>query len=96
MAVRNLEKIFAPQSVAVIGASQKPNSVGHTVITNLIKGGFAGEIYPVHPEYAEVEQRCCFKSSRDLPNPADLAVVCTPRGRSPIWFVSVARRGFGD
>lgn len=83
MAVRNLEKIFAPQSVAVIGASQKPNSVGHTVISNLISGGFAGEIYPVHPEYAEVEQRRCYKSVRDLPNPADLAVVCTPARTVP-------------
>ncbi len=83
MPTRNLEKIFAPQSVAVIGASQKVNSVGHTVIQNLISGGFAGEIYPIHPEYPEVEQRRCYKNVGELPNSADLAVICTPARTVP-------------
>ena len=83
MAVRNLDKIFAPQSVAIIGASQKPNSVGNTVTQNLIQGGFAGEIYPVHPEYPEVEQRRCYKQVAELPSPADLAVICTPARTVP-------------
>jgi acetyltransferase len=42
MSVRNLEHLFRPASVAVIGASNRPHSVGHTVMHNLLKGGFAG------------------------------------------------------
>jgi len=45
-----LEAIFAPRSVAVIGASERPGSVGRTLLWNLISSPFGGTVYPVHPE----------------------------------------------
>ena len=51
MSIRNLEHLFRPQSVAVIGASDKPRSVGATVLHNLVEGGFAGPIMPVNPKH---------------------------------------------
>ncbi|WP_157648716.1 CoA-binding protein, partial [Thiobacillus denitrificans] len=49
MSVRNLEYLFRPRSVAVIGASDRPQSIGATVMRNLLEGGFAGPIWPVNP-----------------------------------------------
>ena len=50
MSVRNLQHLFAPGSIAVIGASEKPHSVGATVLRNVIAGGFKGAILPVNPK----------------------------------------------
>jgi len=49
MTIRNLEYLFAPRSVALIGASEKPQSIGATVLRNLSDAGFAGAIWPVNP-----------------------------------------------
>jgi len=49
MSIRNLDKIFKLQRIAVIGASNNPGSVGYTVLKNLIGSGFAGVVYPVNP-----------------------------------------------
>ncbi len=54
MSVRNLEHLFRPTSMAVIGASNRPNSIGHTVMQNLLQGGFAGPVVPVNPKYEAV------------------------------------------
>lgn len=51
MSIRNLQYLFDPKSVAVIGASQKLHSVGATVLRNLIEAGFKGPIFPVNPKY---------------------------------------------
>jgi acetyltransferase len=74
----SLRFAFTPRSLAVVGATDKPEALGRYVFTNLLAGGFTGEIHPVNPKYAEVGGRACFKSLRDLPSPVDLAVVATP------------------
>lgn len=51
MTIRNLQYLFCPRSVAVIGASSKPHSVGATVLRNLLEAGFAGAILSVNPKY---------------------------------------------
>ncbi len=78
MAIRNLGRIFEPNSVAVVGASDKPTSVGHTVLENLQAAGFPGEIYPVNPKYETIGKRKCYASVFELPSPPDLGVICTP------------------
>lgn len=83
MAIRNLDKIFRPQRIAVVGASEKPTSVGRTVFCNLLDAGFDGEIYPVNPNYDRIFDRQAFPSVEDLPQRADLAVVCTPAQSVP-------------
>jgi acetyltransferase len=78
MNTHNLEKIFAPRNVAVIGASIRADSVGNTVVRNLINGGFAGTIYPINPKHSDILGLNTFKNVREVPEAVDLAVVCTP------------------
>ncbi len=54
MSVRNLEHLFQPRSIAVVGASTTPDTVGATVMRNLLQGGFAGPIMPVNPHHDAV------------------------------------------
>lgn len=83
MPIRNLDKIFAPKTVAVIGASKRASSVGSTVLQNLIGGGFSGAVYPVNPKYSDISGTPCFKSVSELPKAVDLAVICTPARTVP-------------
>ncbi|MCR9232629.1 MAG: bifunctional acetate--CoA ligase family protein/GNAT family N-acetyltransferase [bacterium] len=78
MPIRNLDKIFHPRSVTVIGASQRPLSVGHTVFHNLLAGGFEGPVYPVNPKHERLGDHACYAQVADLPGKVDLAVICTP------------------
>jgi acetyltransferase len=50
----DLNKMFKPESVAVIGASNTPGKVGHIIVDNLINDGFEGEIYPINPKGGEI------------------------------------------
>ncbi len=78
MAVRNLHKIFRPRSIAVVGASSNSTSLGNKVLANLQAAGFQGEVYPVNPMYKTIGDRRCYANVSDLPQPPDLAVICTP------------------
>ena len=80
MSVRNLERLFAPRSVALIGASERPSSLGAVLLRNLMAGGFAGPIYPINPKYKELAGIACYASVAALPQVPDLAVICTPPG----------------
>lgn len=83
MPILNLERIFRPERVAVIGASKRETSVGYTVLRNLTDGAFAGDVYAVNPKYESIGKTPCVGSVADLPEPADLAVVCTPAATVP-------------
>jgi acetyltransferase len=83
MSVRNLEHLFAPRSVAVVGASDKPHSVGATVLHNLVEGGFKGEIYPVNPKHASLAGRKAYPTVTIIGAAPDLAVICTPPATVP-------------
>ncbi len=77
MTVRNLKFLFEPRSIAVIGASRRPHSVGATVLQNLVIGGFAGPIMPVNPKYDTLSDMKVYRSVKDLPGVPDVAVICT-------------------
>jgi acetyltransferase len=83
MSVRNLQFLFEPKSVAVIGASEKPHSVGATLLRNLIQARFDGAILPVNPKYRTLEGREVYSSVAHLPAAPDLAVICTPPDTIP-------------
>jgi acetyltransferase len=83
MPIANLDKIFRPQRVAVIGASRRTGSVGYTVLRNLVQGAFAGELYAVNPKYDAIEGVPCFPSVAELPSTPDLVVICTPASTVP-------------
>jgi acetyltransferase len=93
MSVRNLEYLLNPRSVAVIGASNRPNGVGTIVMRNLLDGGFAGAIYPVNPKYDRVQGIPAFARPDQLPAAPDLAVVCTPPVTVPDVIARLAERG---
>ncbi len=93
MSTRNLEYLFAPRSVAVIGASERPASVGYTVMRNLLADGFEGPIWPVNPKYAQVAGRQAYASVKELPQAPELAVICTPPPTLPGLIEELGGRG---
>ncbi len=78
-----LDAIFAPNSVAVIGATSRPNTVGRTILENLLHGGYQGKVYAVNPNHGEVLGVKAYRGVRDLPQAVDLAVVATPAATVP-------------
>ncbi len=70
-----LHFIFNPQSIAVIGASRRPEAVGHAVFKNLITGGYQGVLYPVNPKALSIMGVRCYKSVSEIPDPVDLAIL---------------------
>ena len=93
MSIRNLEKLFQPNSVAVIGASNRPLSVGNTVMRNLLAGGFSGAIMPVNPKYQAVAGVLAYPDVAALPVAPDLAVICTPAASVPGLIGALGARG---
>src|ERR1700693_1033844 len=93
MSIRNLEHLFQPQSVAVIGASETPRSVGATVLHNLIDGKFAGAIMPVNPKHGELAGVKVYPTVASLPTVPELAVICTPPATVPALIGELGTRG---
>src|SRR6185503_17371128 len=75
---RPLASMFAPQTIAVIGATERKRSVGRTLMTNLIAGGFPGKIYPVNPIQETILGIKAYPNVAALPEKPDLAVIITP------------------
>ncbi|MFN9276882.1 MAG: acetate--CoA ligase family protein [Planctomycetota bacterium] len=73
-----LDGIFRPRSVAVVGASRRPGSIGRQVVANLIAGGFPGPVYPVNPKAEVVHSVPAYPSVKAIPGPVDLAVLVVP------------------
>src|SRR5215470_15375852 len=88
-----LRYALAPRSIAVVGATDKRESLGKYVFGNVLDGGFQGDAYPVNPKYEHVAGRACFKSLRDLPAPVDLAIVVTPADTVPGIIDDAGERG---
>lgn len=78
-----LDAIFAPKSVAVIGATERAGSVGRTILWNLISTPFGGTVYPVNPTRASILGIKAYKSIKDIPEKVDLAVIVTPAASIP-------------
>ncbi|MHB1863098.1 MAG: acetate--CoA ligase family protein [Gemmatimonadaceae bacterium] len=75
----SLGPILAPRSIAVVGASRTPGTIGHQLLTNLITEGFTGAVYPVNAKARAVCSVRAVPSVSDLPEPPDLAVICVPK-----------------
>ncbi len=88
-----LDAIFAPRTVAVIGASEKPGSVGRNLTRNLIASPFGGRVYAVNPRRASVLGLEAYPSIAAVPEPVDLAVVATPAVTVPGVIAECARAG---
>lgn len=73
-----LDYIFNARSVAVVGASANAGKMGHTILKNIIGGGFAGPIYPINPKAPEILGYPCYQTLLDVPGDIDLVVVAVP------------------
>ncbi|MDO8311206.1 MAG: CoA-binding protein, partial [Sideroxyarcus sp.] len=73
-----LNPLFAPKSVAVFGASDRPDSVGQIVFQNMLQCGFKGTLYPINSKNAEVQGQRAFSSIAEIGEPVELAVIATP------------------
>jgi acetyltransferase len=93
MTIRNLNHLFRPKSVALVGASAKPHSVGATVLTNLLQGGFSGAIMAVNPKYKTLDDLPVYPNVKALPTTPDLAVICTPPATIPRLIAELGERG---
>ena len=103
---RSVERMLSPGSVAVIGASTDPKKIGHVVFANLMAYGFAGPVYPVHPEARHIGGVRAYPSVLDVPDQVDLAVVAVPAagvaevveqcGHKGVRGVVVVSGGFGE
>ncbi len=73
--MRNLDPVFNPKSIAVIGASREPGKIGHVITKNFLDGGFIGNVYPINPKADEILGMKCYPSVMDVPSKIDSAVV---------------------
>src|SRR5271165_6325388 len=76
-----LDPLFLPESVAVIGASERPGSVGRSVLWNLLSSPFGGTVFPVNSKRTNVLGIKAYPSVRDLPDKVDLVVVTAPANK---------------
>jgi len=88
-----LDAIFRPGNVAVIGATERPGSVGRTVLWNLISTPFGGTVFPVNPKRPSVLGIKAYPSIKDVPDRVDLAVVITPAPTVPGVIAECAAAG---
>ena len=75
--------MFVPQSVAVIGATDRESSVGRTLLANLLNGLYQGKVFAVNPKRKEVLGLHCYKNIGSIPEKIDLAVIVTPARTVP-------------
>lgn len=88
-----VDKMFSPESICVIGASEKSMSVGRTLFENLQSKSFKGRLFPVNPKRKDVLGCVAFPSVREIPEPVDLAVIATPRETVPAIVKECAECG---
>jgi len=93
MTIRNLDALFQPASVALIGASNRPHSVGAVIAENLHDGGFDGPILPVNPKHKSIAGILCYPNVASLPITPELAVICTPPDSVPGLIAELGARG---
>lgn len=93
MTTRNLDALFHPSAIALIGASNRPGSVGSVIAKNLFEAGFDGPILTVNPKERAIRSSLNYSSISDLPIPVDLAVVATPPDAIPGVIAELGAKG---
>ena len=88
-----LAPAFDPESIAIVGASADPAKRGFQILRALGEGGYRGRVYPVNPKGGSILGHQVFPSVRSLPEPVDLAVLCTPGARAPELIRECGERG---
>jgi len=104
--VASIRNVLAPRSIAVIGASREPGSIGQLVFQNIMEGGFAGVVYPVNPKANAIMAVKAYPSVLDVPGDVDLAMIIVPTplvakvadecGRKGVRTIIVITDGFRE
>lgn len=89
----DLNKIFYPKSIAIIGASTKVGTVGNDVVKNLTEQGFEGAIYPINPNAESLYDLKCYKNISEIKEEVDLAIVIVPAAIVPNVMQEIADKG---
>src|SRR5262245_14618578 len=90
---RLLDPLFRPASVAVLGASATPGSVGSILMRNLLENPFGGVVYPVNPKRKAVHGVRCYATLAEVPEAVELAVIATPAATVPGTVRDCVARG---
>ncbi|HAH10139.1 MAG TPA: GNAT family N-acetyltransferase, partial [Alphaproteobacteria bacterium] len=93
MSIKNLDAVFHPRSIVLIGGSRKPNSVGDVLARNLLHGGYDGPVMFVHPDAPSLHSTLAFPTIQALPKPPDLAVIATPPATIPGLIAQLGSAG---
>lgn len=101
-----LHSLFNPKNVAIIGASNNQNKVGGQVLTNILIGGYEGQVYPINPKGEVIQNHQSYKSIREIPESIDLALITIPNINVPpvleecieenVKFVIIITAGFKE
>ncbi|MFP5327889.1 MAG: GNAT family N-acetyltransferase, partial [Acidimicrobiia bacterium] len=104
--VRSIERLLRPRSVAVIGASREPGTVGHAIFANVLAGGFEGAAYPVNAATKHVSSIRAYSTVAEIADEVDLAIVAVPAdqvddvvascGAKGVKSVIIVSGGFAD
>jgi acetyl coenzyme A synthetase (ADP forming)-like protein len=89
----SLDAVFRPKSIAVIGASTKPFSIGYEVFNNIIRNNFTGKVFPVNPGADVVHSMKCYPAVSDIPDEIDMAVIIVARQFVPAVVEECGRKG---
>lgn len=96
MSIHNLDKMFKPSSVAIIGASEKNGSIGFSLVKNLGESGYEGKIFPVNPRHKSINGVSAYSSVLDIKESIDLAVIATPIANVPKVIKQCVKSGIGS
>jgi acetyl coenzyme A synthetase (ADP forming)-like protein len=91
--IESLEPLIRPRSVAVIGASRDPGTIGGAIFHNLLRQGFTGPVYPVNPRSPVVQSVAAYPTIEEVPGPVDLAVIVVPAPHVPAVIEACGRKG---
>ena len=88
-----LDGLLRPRAIAVIGASNTPGKIGHTVVKNLLDGQYPGAIYPVNPKGGRILELQAYRSILDVPHEIDAAIVVVPARLIPQITIECGQKG---
>lgn len=91
--MENLDSMFKPKSIAIVGASRDPHSIGFSVVKNLIDSKYGGKIFPVNPKADEILDLKCYHSVLEIPDEIDLAVITVPAAITPNVVEECGKKG---
>ena len=93
--ISSIQRLLRPRSVAIVGASANPGALGASVLANLERADYSGDIHLINPKRDEINGRPCLKSIDDLPQDVDCAVLAIPRVAVLDSVRACAQRGVG-